>query len=110
MPIRPCKKLVPLPQVLEGHCEVSLQLSLLQAEQSQLPQPVFIGEVLQPSDHPHGSLLDSLQQLHIFLLLGAPGLEDANLQFPAIYSPLSPFSLLPAAAPQRSQKAQTKMR
>ena len=36
--------------VLEGHNEVSLELSLLQAEQAQLPQPVFIGEVLQLSD------------------------------------------------------------
>jgi len=30
--------------------------SLLHAEQAQLPQPVFIGEVLQPSDQIHGPL------------------------------------------------------
>lgn len=29
---------------------------LLQAEQAQLPQPFFIGEVLPHSDHPHGFL------------------------------------------------------
>ena len=32
--------------------------SLLQAEQHQLPQPVLIGEVLQPLDHPCGPCLD----------------------------------------------------
>ena len=36
--------------------EVILQPSFLQVEQAQLPQPVFIGEVLQPSDHLCGLL------------------------------------------------------
>jgi len=42
-------------QVLEGHCKVSLEPSLFQAEQPQLSQSVLIGEVLQPSDHPCSS-------------------------------------------------------
>ncbi|KAK4829738.1 hypothetical protein QYF61_006447 [Mycteria americana] len=37
-------------------------------------QPVFIGEVLQPSDHLHGPPLDLLQQVHV-LMLGAPELN-----------------------------------
>ena len=53
--------------------------SLLQAKQAQLPQPFFIREVLQPSDHPCGPGLGPLQQLHIFLVLGTPDL-DAVLQ------------------------------
>ena len=40
---------------------------------------VLIGEVLQPSDHFHYSLLDLLQQLSVSLVLGAPEL-DAVLQ------------------------------
>jgi len=48
----------------------------LQAEQGQqLPQPVLIGEMLQPSNLLHGPLLDLIQQLHVFLVLGAPGLD-----------------------------------
>ena len=31
---------------------------------------VFIGEVLQPSEHPHGSPLNPLRKLNIFLVLG----------------------------------------
>ncbi|KAK4819077.1 hypothetical protein QYF61_025310 [Mycteria americana] len=66
-------------QVLEGCYKVSPQPSLLQAEPPQLSQPVFIGEVLQPTDHLHGPPLDSLQQLHVLLMLGTPEL-DAVLQ------------------------------
>ncbi|KAK4829762.1 hypothetical protein QYF61_006486 [Mycteria americana] len=62
-------------QIPEGCYKVSLQPSLLQAEQPQLSQPVFIGEVLQPSDHFHGPPLDSLQQVHVLLMLGAPELD-----------------------------------
>lgn len=54
---------------------VSLEPFLLQAEQAHLPQPVFVGEVFQFTDHPHHPLLDPLQQLYIFLVLGAPGLD-----------------------------------
>ena len=40
-----------------GSCsKVSLEPSLLQAEQPQLPQPVLVAEVLQPSDHLCGLL------------------------------------------------------
>ncbi|KAK4830276.1 hypothetical protein QYF61_009369 [Mycteria americana] len=67
-------------QVLEGCYKVSLEPPLLQAEQPQLSQPVFIGEVLQPSDHLHGPPLDSLQQVHVLLMLEAPELNTV-LQF-----------------------------
>ncbi|KAK4810857.1 hypothetical protein QYF61_008829 [Mycteria americana] len=66
-------------KILEGCYKVSPQPSLLQAEQPQLSQPVLVGEVLQPSDHFHGPPLDSLQQLHVLLVLRAPEL-DAVLQ------------------------------
>ncbi|GAB0182865.1 rotatin [Grus japonensis] len=66
-------------KVLEGRNKVSLEPSLLQAEQAKLSQPVFIGEVLQPSDHQCGPTLDSLQQLHVLLVLATPEL-DAVLQ------------------------------
>ncbi|KAK4827142.1 LOW QUALITY PROTEIN: hypothetical protein QYF61_014736 [Mycteria americana] len=62
-------------QVLEGCYKVSPELSLLQAEQAQLSQPVFIEEVLQPSDHLHGPPLDLLPQVHVLLTLGAPDLN-----------------------------------
>ena len=67
------------PQVLEGHNEVSLEPSLLQANQAQFPQTFFTGEVLQPSDRPSGPPLDLFEQLHVPPVLGAPGL-DAVLQ------------------------------
>ena len=54
-------------QEVEGHNEVSLEPSVLQAKQVQFPQPFLIEEVLQPSDHLSGPPL------------GAPGL-DAVLQ------------------------------
>ena len=47
-------------QVLEGHDDISSEPSLLQAEQAQVPQPFFTGEVLQPSDHLCGPPLDLL--------------------------------------------------
>jgi len=75
--------------------------NLLQAEQVHLPQPFFIGKMLQPSDHPCGPHLDPLQQLHIFLVPGMPGLNaqlqmshhknraegDNHLPFPADHLP-----------------------
>ena len=42
--------LVYSPQVLVGLSEVSLEPSLLQAKQAQLPQAFITGEVLQTSD------------------------------------------------------------
>ena len=57
---------------MEGHSEISPKPSFLQAEQAQLPQPVFKGEVLQPSNNP---LLDPRQQTHVFLVLGVPHLK-----------------------------------
>lgn len=37
--------------MLEGHCKVSPEPSLLQAENSQFSQSLFVEEVLQPFDH-----------------------------------------------------------
>ena len=66
-------------QVVVESDKVSPEPPLLQAEQSQFPQPFLIAEVLQPSDHLSGPSLDPLQEFHIFLVLGAPDL-DAVLQ------------------------------
>ena len=60
--------MVPLP-------EFSQEPSLLQAKQAQFPQPFLIGEVLQPSDHLSSPPLDPLQQLCVFIVLGAPSLD-----------------------------------
>ncbi|RMC10006.1 hypothetical protein DUI87_12799 [Hirundo rustica rustica] len=46
-------------------------LSLLQAEQHQLSQPVLVGKVLQTSDHIHSPALDLLQHVPILLTLVA---------------------------------------
>ncbi|KAK4826033.1 hypothetical protein QYF61_003854 [Mycteria americana] len=66
-------------KVLEGCYKVSLQPSLLQAEQRQLSQPVFTGEALQPSDHLHGPPLDSLQQPVLVLGIALTPLQDFAL-------------------------------
>ena len=64
---------------MEDHSEVSLEPSLLQPEQHQLPQFIFIEEILQPFYHLCDPPLDLLQQLCVLLVLGVPGL-DAALQ------------------------------
>jgi len=46
---------------LEGCSEVFLESSLLHADQPHLLQPLFVGEVLQPSDHLFRPPLDPLQ-------------------------------------------------
>jgi len=56
-----------------------VQQGLLQAEQAQVSQRLLTWEVLQPSDNLHGPSLDTLQQLHIFHVLGATG-SDTVLQ------------------------------
>ncbi|KAK4831823.1 hypothetical protein QYF61_019346 [Mycteria americana] len=65
----------PALKVLEGCYKVSPQPSLLQAEQPQLSQPVFIGEVHQPSDHLRGPPLGLLKQVHVLLMLGTTELN-----------------------------------
>ncbi|KAK4818029.1 hypothetical protein QYF61_004153 [Mycteria americana] len=45
------------------------------AEQAQLTQPIFIREVLQPSGHLRSPPLDSSQQVHVLLMLGAAELN-----------------------------------
>ena len=82
--ICPCKKSVSILsvnslQVLKGHNEVSPLPSLSQAEQTQLPQPVSIGEVLQPSDHLWYDQSSGSALTAPLLVLTAPGL-DAVLQ------------------------------
>jgi len=45
-----------------GSCsKVTPEPSLLQAEQAQLPQPLLVGEMLQPPHHPRSPPLDSPQ-------------------------------------------------
>jgi len=56
--------------ILKGRNKLSPEPSLLQAEEPQLSQPFFTGEVLQPSDCFHGPSLELLQQVHVFLVLG----------------------------------------
>lgn len=48
---------------------LSCQPSLLQAKHTKFPQPFPVGLILQPSDHPCCSSLNSLQRLIQFLLL-----------------------------------------
>ncbi|PKU45778.1 vps10 domain-containing receptor 2 [Limosa lapponica baueri] len=62
-------------RVLEGRYKVSLETSLLQAEQPQLSQPVFTEEVLQSSDHLCGPPLDPFQKLHVLPVLRTPELD-----------------------------------
>lgn len=61
------KSLLSLPvgplHVLEDPYKVSLEPSLLQAEELQHPQPVLTGKVLQPSAHLSSPPLDPLQSL-----------------------------------------------
>jgi len=49
--------------------------NLFQADQAQLPQLAFTGEVFSPSEHLCVAPLDPFQKLHILLVLGAPGLD-----------------------------------
>ncbi|KAK4830027.1 LOW QUALITY PROTEIN: hypothetical protein QYF61_008365 [Mycteria americana] len=72
-------KYVLLMSIQKGRNEVSLEPSLLQAEQAQLSQPFLTGEMFQPSDHFCDPPLDLLQQVHVFPVLRAPEL-DAVLQ------------------------------
>lgn len=58
--------------MLEGCHEVSTKPSLLQAEQAQISQPDFTGEVPQYSYQLHDPPLDLIQQVHAPLILGTP--------------------------------------
>jgi len=60
---------------MKGCYKVSSEPFLLQAKQPQLSQPVLTGEVLQSLDDLHGPPLDSLEQVHVFLTLGASKLD-----------------------------------
>lgn len=48
--------------------------SLLQAKQTQLLQPFLTQEMIQAFDHLHSPSLDSLQYIHIPLVLRSPEL------------------------------------
>ena len=60
-------------QVLEGYYKVFLEPSLLQTEQPQLSQPVFIGEVFQPLNRLGVTPQD--QQVYVIFMLGASELN-----------------------------------
>jgi len=64
---------------MEGCSKVSLESSLLQAEQPQLFQCFLTGVVFQPSNQFCVPPLDALQQVDVFLVVRAPQLE-AGLQ------------------------------
>lgn len=64
---------------------ILLEPSIPQAEQSYLSQTFLIEEMLQTLIHPHGPLLDLLQDVHVSLTLGHPGL-DPELQLCLIRS------------------------
>ena len=65
--------------MLKCHNKLAPEPSLLQAEQPQLSQPVLTGEVFHSSDLFCDPPLDPLQQVHVFAVLRAPGV-DAVLQ------------------------------
>ncbi|PKU45069.1 potassium sodium hyperpolarization-activated cyclic nucleotide-gated channel hypothetical protein [Limosa lapponica baueri] len=49
-----------------------IPIGIVNAEQPKLSQPVLIGEVLQPSDHLRGPLLNPFQQVHVVPVLRSP--------------------------------------
>ena len=55
---------------MEGHSDVALEPSLLQSGQTQLPQSLFIREVLQPSDHLHTLIWTTSKSSTSFLCWG----------------------------------------
>ena len=62
--------------------EISPEPSVLRAEQSQFSQLLLICEVLQSLNHPGGSLLESLQDAHVQLLLRSPKLDTVLQLWP----------------------------
>jgi len=90
-------------QVLKGRNKVSLQLSLLQAEQPLLFQLVLVGEVFQPLGHFCGLPPDPLQQVHV-LVLGAPE-PDVGLQVGSHQSRAERQNSLPRPADHASLDA-----
>ena len=60
--------------ILEGRYKIPPDPSLLQAEEPQLSQPAFVGEVLQPCDHLCSPPLDPLYSSVSFLWWGPPEL------------------------------------
>jgi len=64
---------------LRGCYQNTSELSVLQAEQPQLSQPVLLGEMFRPLDHFCGPALDALQQVYVSPVLRTPHL-DAVLQ------------------------------
>ena len=62
-------------RLLEGHNEVSPESFSIQAQQAQLPQSSFMGEMFQSSDNLCGPPLGQFQQLCILPVLEVPGLD-----------------------------------
>lgn len=59
--------------------KIPSQPFLLQAKQAELPQPFLLREMLGSPNHLCSSLLDSLQELQVSIVLGSPAL-DMSLQ------------------------------
>lgn len=70
-------------------------LSLLEPEQTQVPQPFLLREELQSPNYPCCPLLDLLQELHVPLALRSPKMK-VSVSLIAISSAVSPY-------PQQSQ-------
>ena len=97
--------------VLEGCPKVSLEPSLLQAEQPQISQPVFIREVLQPSDHLRGPVLDSLQfgQTEVIVWSGRLGVFVNSPLSSCLEESICSKSVFSAASPRESSRAASKV-
>ena len=91
--LRPLPLVLSLPIVINSHSPSCLYApfkywkgtmrspqSLLFSKLNKSSSPVhfFIGEVLQPPAHLSGPPLDTFQEFHVFLMLGAPGLGKLN--------------------------------
>ena len=89
---------------MESRNKVSSEPCLLQNEQAQIPQPFFIGEVLQPSDALCSPPLDPLQHLGVLLVMDASEL-NAVLQVGSHESRVEGQNHLPQLADHTSLDA-----
>ncbi|KAK4827433.1 hypothetical protein QYF61_017990, partial [Mycteria americana] len=69
-------------QVFTNIDKIPPEPSLLQAEQLQLSQPFLIAEILQFLHHLSGTLLDTLQDVPVSLVLGSPELDPELQMWP----------------------------
>jgi len=61
--------------LLDDFYQLSPQPSLLEAEQSQVPQPPLTGPMFQPPHDLREPLLNLLHFIHVSLALGRPNLD-----------------------------------